>query len=89
MLSNVSTPLLGVVDTAVLGRLPDPAYLGAVTLGATIFAVVFWGFGFLRMGTTGLIAQAQGAARTEALRALLLQLMATAFVLGLAIILAR
>ncbi|MEZ5650411.1 MAG: MATE family efflux transporter [Burkholderiaceae bacterium] len=89
MLSNLSVPLVGVVDTAVMGRLPGAAQIGAVALGATVFSFLFWGFGFLRMGTTGLIAQAQGAARTEALRALLLQLMATAFVLGVAIIFAR
>ncbi len=60
MLSNVSTPLLGVVDTAVVGRIPDPAYLGAVAVGTLIFSFVFWAFGFLRMGTTGLTAQALG-----------------------------
>ncbi|WP_418317016.1 MATE family efflux transporter [Piscinibacter sakaiensis] len=61
IVSNVSTPLLGVVDIAVIGRLPDPAYLGAVALGAVVFSFLFWGFGFLRMGTTGLTAQALGA----------------------------
>ena len=79
MLSNVSTPLLGVVDTAVVGRLPDPAYIGAVALGALIFNFLFWGFGFLRMGTTGLTAQALGAddaaeQRTALGRALLIAL---------------
>lgn len=69
MLSNVSTPLLGVVDTAVVGRLPDPAYIGAVALGALIFSFVFWGFGFLRMGTTGLTAQALGARDAVEIRA--------------------
>ncbi len=61
MLSNVSTPLLGVVDTAVVGQIADPAYIGAVAVGALIFSFVFWAFGFLRMGTTGLTAQALGA----------------------------
>lgn len=61
MLSNVSTPLIGIVDTAVVGRIPDPAYIGAVAVGALIFSFVFWAFGFLRMGTTGLTAQALGA----------------------------
>ncbi|MGD2168432.1 MAG: MATE family efflux transporter [Gammaproteobacteria bacterium] len=60
MLSNVSTPLIGIVDTAVVGRIPDPAYIGAVAVGALIFSFVFWAFGFLRMGTTGLTAQALG-----------------------------
>ena len=61
MLSNVSTPLLGAVDTAVVGQIPDPAYIGAVALGSLVFTFAFWAFGFLRMGTTGLTAQALGA----------------------------
>jgi MATE family multidrug resistance protein len=61
ILANLTVPLLGLVDTAVVGHLPDPAYLGAVALGATIFSFVYWGFGFLRMSTTGLTAQAWGA----------------------------
>jgi MATE family multidrug resistance protein len=52
--------LLGVVDTAVVGRIPDPAYIGSVAVGTLIFSFVFWAFGFLRMGTTGLTAQALG-----------------------------
>lgn len=69
MVSNVSTPLLGVVDTGVVGRIPDPAYIGAVALGALIFNFVFWAFSFLRMGTTGLTAQALGAGDDAELRA--------------------
>ena len=61
MISNLSTPLIGLVDTAVVGRIPNPAYIGAVAIGALLFTFVFWGFGFLRMGTTGLTAQAFGA----------------------------
>lgn len=61
MLSNVSTPLIGIVDTAVVGRIPDPAYIGAVAVGSLIFTFAFWAFGFLRMGTTGLTAQALGS----------------------------
>jgi multidrug resistance protein, MATE family len=69
MVSNVSTPLLGVVDTGVVGQIPDAAHIAAVALGALIFNFVFWGFGFLRMGTTGLTAQALGAADAEEIRA--------------------
>ena len=61
MISNVSVPLLGLVDTGVVGQIPDPAYIGAVALGSLVFTFVFWAFGFLRMGTTGLTAQALGA----------------------------
>jgi len=60
ILSNISTPLLGLVDTAVLGHLDSEQFLAAVALGGVIFSFIFWGFGFLRMGTTGLTAQAYG-----------------------------
>jgi multidrug resistance protein, MATE family len=86
MISNVSTPLLGVVDTAVVGRLPDPAYIGAVALGALVFNFVFWGFGFLRMGTTGLTAQALGAHDAAETRASLGRAMLIAAVIGAALI---
>ena len=60
ILSNVSVPLLGAVDTAVVGHLDSPVYLGGVAIGTLIFNYVYWGFGFLRMSTTGLAAQALG-----------------------------
>ena len=60
ILSNLSIPLAGVVDTAVVGRLPDPVFIGGVAIGALIFSSLYWGFGFLRMGTTGFIAQCFG-----------------------------
>jgi MATE family multidrug resistance protein len=61
MLSNITIPLLGIVDTAVVGHLDHAYYLGAVAVGALVFSFVYWGFGFLRMGTTGFTAQAHGA----------------------------
>ncbi len=77
ILSNISTPLLGLVDTAVIGNLGDPALIGAIAVGGMIFSFLYWGFGFLRMGTTGLVAQALGAgdyaeARAAFYRALLI-----------------
>ncbi len=83
MISNVSTPLIGVVDTGVMGQIPDPAYIGAVAIGSLIFTFVFWAFGFLRMGTTGLTAQAAGAGDSDELvaglgRALMIALLAGA-----------
>lgn len=69
VISNLSTPLLGLSDTAVMGRMGDPKYIGAVALGALIFTMVYWTFGFLRMGTTGLTAQAEGAGDGEEIRA--------------------
>jgi len=61
ILANISIPLLGMVDTAVVGHLDSAHYLGGVAIGSLIFSFLFWGFGFLRMATTGLTAQAQGA----------------------------
>ncbi len=60
LLSNISIPILGLVDAAILGHLPDSRYLGAVAIGSAILTFVYWGFGFLRMGTTGLVARALG-----------------------------
>lgn len=87
MLSNLSTPLTGVVDTAVMGRLPGPAAIGAVAAGSLIFTFVFWAFGFLRMGTTGLTAQALGAGDRQELRATLGRALLLALTAGLALIL--
>jgi multidrug resistance protein, MATE family len=61
MLSNVTEPMIGVVNTAVVGQLPNPALIGGVAVGGMIFAFLFWGFGFLRLSTSGLSAQATGA----------------------------
>lgn len=60
IISNLSVPLLGVVDTALVGHLDQVYYLGALAVGGMIFNFLFWGFGFLRMGTTGLTAQEYG-----------------------------
>ncbi len=86
MVSNVSTPLLGAVDTAVVGQIPDPAYIGAVAVGSLVFTFVFWAFGFLRMGTTGLTAQALGANDTLELAACLGRSLLIAFAAGLLLI---
>jgi multidrug resistance protein, MATE family len=71
ILSNVSVPLLGAVDTAVVGHLPGPQYIGAVAVGAMLFSFIYWGFGFLRMGTTGFSAQALGAGESDEVRSVL------------------
>jgi MATE family multidrug resistance protein len=60
IISNLSVPLLGAVDTALVGHLQEAYYLGAIAVGSMIFNFIFWGFGFLRMGTTGITAQAFG-----------------------------
>ncbi len=86
MLSNVTEPMIGVVNTAVIGRLPDPYYIGAITVGALIFNFVFWGFGFLRLGTGGLTAQATGAGDAPEIAAILVRALMIAAVCGLLII---
>lgn len=83
VLANLTTPLVGAVDTAVMGRLPDPAYIGAVAVGATVFNAVYWMLGFLRMGTTGLAAQAFGARDVEELTAVVIRALGIAVALGL------
>ncbi|WP_237059877.1 MATE family efflux transporter [Microbulbifer sediminum] len=62
ILSNISVPLLGAVDTAILGHLPSATYLSGVAVGASVMSMLLWAFGFLRMGTTGLVARAAGSA---------------------------
>jgi len=88
ILSNITVPLLGLVDTAVVGHLPDSRYLAGVTLGATLFSFLYWGFGFLRMGTTGLTSQAVGREADGEVRNLLGQSLLLALVIGLGLILA-
>lgn len=73
IIANISTPLLGMVDTAMVGHLSAAHYLGAVAIGSMIFTFVFWGFGFLRMATTGLTSQAYGENSTAKMQAVLMQ----------------
>lgn len=86
ILANLSVPLVGAVDTAVVGHLPGPEYIGAVALGALIFSFLYWGFGFLRMGTTGFVARAHGAGDRAELERLLLRVLLLAIGLGFLII---
>ncbi|RXE49325.1 MATE family efflux transporter [Chromohalobacter israelensis] len=87
ILSNITVPLLGLVDTAVVGHLPDSRYMAAVTLGATLFSFLYWGFGFLRMGTTGLTSQAVGREDDSDIRNLLGQALLLALGIGVLLIL--
>lgn len=94
IVSNATVPLLGAVDTAVVGHLPDPAYIGGVALGTVIYNYVHASLNFLRMGTTGPTAQALGAARGESagpgwgeVRNILTRAMLLAGLFGLAVIL--
>ncbi|MEP5765499.1 MAG: MATE family efflux transporter [Halieaceae bacterium] len=86
ILSNISIPLLGLVDTAILGHLDSTRYLGAVAIGASILSFLYWGFGFLRMGTTGLVARAVGAGDSQRELLVLLQSAILALVLACGVI---
>ena len=86
ILANLSVPLVGAVDTAVVGHLPGPQYIGAVALGALIFSFLYWGFGFLRMGTTGFVARAHGAGNHHEMEVLILRVLMLALVLSLLVI---
>lgn len=89
ILANLAQPVLSAVDTAIAGHMSDIAVLGGVALGGLFFSFVFWGFGFLRMGTTGLVAQAFGAGGDEALRAIVLRALALAVGFGLVLLALR
>jgi MATE family multidrug resistance protein len=87
MLSNISVPLLGMVDTGVTGHLEDAVYLGAVAIGSTIFGFLYSGVNFLRMGTTGITAQRFGANDDDGLRAALGQALVVSTTIAIALIL--
>ena len=87
ILSNISVPLLGMVDTGVVGHLESAVYLGAVAIGGTIFSFLYTGMNFLRMGTTGIAAQRFGAEDFDGLRVSLGQALVVAQLIALALIL--
>lgn len=81
ILANAAVPTLGLVDTAVIGNFGSISDIGGIAIGALIFSFLYWGFGFLRMGTTGFVAQADGAGDEAEIRATL----ARVTLIGLAI----
>ena len=87
VLSNATVPILGAVDTGVVGQLGEAAPIGAVGLGAVVISFLYWAFGFLRMGTAGLTAQALGADDGPEATALLIRGLLIAGAGGLALIL--
>ena len=94
LLANVTFPLVGAADTAMMGRLEDASFVGGVALGSLVFNFIYFGLGFLRMGTTGLVAQAHGRGDATAIehhmeRGLVLALcLGTSFVLATPLVLA-
>lgn len=87
IVSNIAGPTLGLVDTAVIGRTGDAAAIGGLAIGAMIFSFLYWGFGFLRMGTTGLVSQADGAGDNEEVTLTVVRALIIGISVGLVLIL--
>lgn len=86
IISNITVPLLGMVDMTIAGHLTSAAYIGAIALGSTIFNLIYWNFSFLRMGTSGFTAQAYGANDMEESMTLLLRALSIGLIGGLVIL---
>ena len=86
MISNIVIPLLGMVDIAIAGYIGEDAHIAALAIGATIFDVIYWNCAFLRLGTSGLTAQAFGANRKEECTNVLLRALWMAFLLAFLLI---
>jgi MATE family multidrug resistance protein len=86
ILAAISAPLIGIADTAMIGHLPEVAYMGAVATAGTILSALYWSAGFLRMGTTSMVAQYFGARDCRACVHTLYRSLAIALVLGLALV---
>src|SRR5690606_18800929 len=86
ILANASVPLLGLADTAAIGQTGTAADLGAIALASLVFNFVYWGFSFLRMGTTGFVAQAAGANNLDEIHALLFRSILLGGLIGLVLI---
>lgn len=83
IVSNITVPLLGLVDLAIVGHIGNETLIGAIAVGSMIFNVIYWVFGFLRMGTSGLTAQALGRGDHIAIRSLLAQSILIGFAIAL------
>lgn len=86
VLSNATVPILGAVDTGVIGQLGEAAPIGAVGIGAIILTAIYWIFGFLRMGTVGLVSQALGAKDRDEMDALLSRVLMIGMSAGIGLI---
>ena len=87
IITNVTVPLLGLIDIAISGHIGDSAEIGAIALGAMMFNMLYWNFTFLRMGTTGVTAQFYGARRDDMVSTTLFRALAIALAIGVAILL--
>lgn len=85
IVSNITVPLLGLIDVAIVGHLGAASYIGAIAVGGMMFNVVYWIFGFLRMGTSGMTSQALGARRLDETVRMLVR--SSAIAMGIALLL--
>lgn len=87
IISNITVPMLGLVDVAIAGHLGETAYIGAISIGGLFFNILYWNFGFLRMGTSGLTAQAYGRKNNKEIMTVLVQSVTVGLVAALLILL--
>lgn len=85
ILANITIPLVGIVDTAIVGHLSDASAIGGIAIGTMLFDLLYWNFGFLRIGTSGLTAQAYGKGDLKECRKILTQSMTIALMAAIAI----
>ena len=83
IVSNITVPLLGLVDVTIVGHMGSAAYIGAIAVGSMIFNVIYWVFGFLRMGTSGMTSQAYGARDWQGLSRLLVRALTVGIGVGM------
>ncbi len=89
VVTNITVPLLGLVDTTIVGHMGRAEYIGAVAIGTTIFNMVYWLFAFLRMGTTGIVSQAYGAGNEQAVREGLLRSLFLSLAISVSLLLSQ
>ena len=86
ILANITIPLVGIVDTAIVGHLSDAAAIGGIAIGTMLFDLLYWNFGFLRVGTSGLTAQAYGSSNETECRRILLRSLSIAMIAAVVIL---
>ena len=89
IITNITVPLLGIVDLALMGHLDNPVYIGAIALGSTIFNIIYSSFSFLRMGSSGLTSQAFGAQNRKEVSLVLQRSLLVGFAIAIVVILFR
>lgn len=87
IVSNITVPLLGLIDVSIVGHLGAASYIGAIAVGGMLFNMIYWLFGFLRMGTGGLTAQAYGRHDLQEVTRILLRSLSISLLLALALLL--